>query len=57
VGHKHDRREQLKTIGVKNFAEVLMIYKMDSPVDCFLFIEVESEKMPSIFEKYSLKPI
>jgi len=30
---------------------------MDSPVDYFLFIEVESEKMPSIIEKYSLKPM
>jgi hypothetical protein len=29
---------------------------MESPVDYFLFIEVESEKMPPILEKYKLKP-
>ena len=30
---------------------------MDSPVDYFLFIEVESGMMPSILEKYNLKPM
>jgi hypothetical protein len=30
---------------------------MESPVDYFLFIEVESEKMPPILEKYHLKPM
>jgi hypothetical protein len=30
---------------------------METPVDYFLFIEVESEKMPPILNKYHLKPI
>ena len=30
---------------------------MDSPVDYFLFIQVDSEKMPPILEKYQLVPI
>jgi hypothetical protein len=29
---------------------------MESPVDYFLFIEVESEKMPPILSKYHLSP-
>ena len=29
---------------------------MESPVDYFLFIEVDSNKMPSIIEKYGLEP-
>ena len=29
---------------------------MESPVDYFLFIEVDSYKMPSIIEKYGLEP-
>ena len=29
---------------------------MESPIDYFLFIEVESEKMPPILEKYRLSP-
>ena len=29
---------------------------MDSPVDYFLFIQVDSEKMPPILEKYRLVP-
>ena len=30
---------------------------MSHPVDYFLFIEVESEKMPPILKKYNLSPI
>jgi len=30
---------------------------MDLPVDYFLFIQVETEKMPPILEKYRLSPI
>jgi len=30
---------------------------MESPVDYFLFIEVESEKMPPILKKYRLAPM
>ena len=30
---------------------------MTSPVDYFLFIEVDSEKMPPILERYRLEPI
>jgi len=30
---------------------------MDSPVDYFLFIQVDTEKMPPILEKYRLEPI
>jgi hypothetical protein len=29
---------------------------MESPIDYFLFIEVESDKMPLILEKYGLIP-
>jgi len=30
---------------------------MDSPVDYFLFIRVDTEKMPTIIEKYRFEPI
>jgi hypothetical protein len=30
---------------------------MDLPVDYFLFIQVDTEKMPAILEKYRLEPI
>jgi len=30
---------------------------MDLPIDYFLFIQVDTEKMPTILEKYRLEPI
>jgi len=30
---------------------------MESPIDYFLFIEIDSDKMPQILNKYSLEPM